>query len=97
MEVHVIIQPCLRVVGLVGGSKQRDVIDSRRSNQLLTNFQWWMLPQIIEKSYHCRAFLDDAPCREHGGRCGTDTECKNVLNFGQLDCEEGTRCCLLIY
>ncbi|GIY43258.1 uncharacterized protein CDAR_257571 [Caerostris darwini] len=45
----------------------------------------------------CFRTPDDAPCREHGGRCGTDKECKNVLNFGQLDCEEGTRCCLLIY
>lgn len=36
-------------------------------------------------------------CRLNGGRCGDGDACKNVPNFGQLDCEEGTHCCLLIY
>ncbi|GFT32559.1 uncharacterized protein NPIL_530831 [Nephila pilipes] len=45
----------------------------------------------------CFRTPDDADCRQRGGRCGSDRECQNVQNFGQLDCEEGTRCCLLIY
>ncbi|XP_015919796.1 U-scoloptoxin(19)-Tl1a isoform X2 [Parasteatoda tepidariorum] len=36
-------------------------------------------------------------CREHGGRCGQAEECRNVQHFGQLDCQEGSHCCLLIY
>ncbi|KFM79539.1 hypothetical protein X975_10533, partial [Stegodyphus mimosarum] len=36
-------------------------------------------------------------CPQHGGRCGQEEECRNVQSFGQLDCNEGSRCCLLIY
>uniref|UniRef100_A0A4Q8K3V8 U1-Hexatoxin-Hf1a_1 n=1 Tax=Hadronyche formidabilis TaxID=426499 RepID=A0A4Q8K3V8_HADFO len=36
-------------------------------------------------------------CREHGGRCGDGDACQNVQKFGQLDCEDGKQCCLLIY
>uniref|UniRef100_A0A482ZHI9 U2-Austrotoxin-Ht1a_1 n=1 Tax=Hickmania troglodytes TaxID=489260 RepID=A0A482ZHI9_9ARAC len=36
-------------------------------------------------------------CHAHGGRCGYDEECRNVRNFGQLDCENGSNCCLLIF
>ncbi|GFR08639.1 uncharacterized protein TNCT_733291 [Trichonephila clavata] len=45
----------------------------------------------------CFTTPENADCQQRGGRCGTDTECSNVQNFGQLDCSEGTRCCLLIY
>ncbi|GBL82668.1 hypothetical protein AVEN_263738-1 [Araneus ventricosus] len=45
----------------------------------------------------CFRTPDDVSCREHGGRCGGHEECINVKNFGTLDCEDGTQCCLLIY
>lgn len=40
---------------------------------------------------------EDESCRQHGGRCGKSEECRNVQSFGQLDCEEGSDCCLLIF
>uniref|UniRef100_A0A4V2H8X0 U5-Liphistoxin-Lth1a_1 n=2 Tax=Liphistius TaxID=62150 RepID=A0A4V2H8X0_9ARAC len=36
-------------------------------------------------------------CHGHGGRCDTGSACDNVEKFGQLDCDEGTECCLLIF
>lgn len=40
---------------------------------------------------------NEQSCRQHGGRCGGFEECRNVQSFGQLDCEEGNQCCLLIF
>ncbi|GFU27189.1 RNA-directed DNA polymerase from mobile element jockey [Trichonephila clavipes] len=45
----------------------------------------------------CYVTPSDANCQQRGGRCGNYNECANVQVFGQLDCPEGTECCLLIY
>ena len=45
----------------------------------------------------CNGVPENSSCREHGGRCGQQEECRNVQSFGQLDCNEGSDCCLLIF
>ncbi|GFY78565.1 uncharacterized protein TNIN_173451 [Trichonephila inaurata madagascariensis] len=45
----------------------------------------------------CYVTPNDANCQQRGGRCGNNNECANVQVFGQLDCPQGTECCLLIY
>ncbi|KAG8194454.1 hypothetical protein JTE90_011062 [Oedothorax gibbosus] len=49
------------------------------------------------KGVCCHSPPTDSTCREQGGRCGYEEECRNVINFGTLDCENGSECCLLIF